>query len=95
MTKKITIEVPADFTAEQVKEVQEFAMVKVDRILRATEVVPVAIKEANDTKVDECLLAMNLRTKFAKVEEKPVEEPKEEFIVDGEPIKPLDDSLRL
>ena len=75
-TQKITIEVPADFTAEQVKEVQEFAMVKVERILRATEVVPVAIKEANDAKVDECLVAMDLPTKFTKVEEV-VEEPTE------------------
>ena len=78
-TQKITIEVPADFTAEQVKEVQEFAMIKVERILRASEVVPIEIKEANDAKVDECLTAMSLPTKFAKVEEvvediKPVEE---------------------
>ena len=67
-TQTITIEVPADFNAEQIKEVQEFAMVKVERILRATEVVPVEIKEANDTKIDECLVAMELPTKFAKVE---------------------------
>ena len=70
----MTLRNQADFTAEQIKEVQEFAMIKVERILRATEVVPVAIKEANDTKIDECLIAMNLPTKFTKVEVKPIEE---------------------
>jgi len=64
MTKEITISVPSDFTDEQVKEVQNFAMVKVERILRATEVVPTNIKETNDTKVDECREATGLEPKY-------------------------------
>jgi hypothetical protein len=65
---KIEIQVPDEFTAEQVKEVKEFAIIKVERIVRATEVVPVEIKDGNDTKIDDLLVAMGLPTKYAVAE---------------------------
>ena len=68
-TKKVTIEVPDSFTAEEIAQVQDFATVKIDRILRANEVVAKELKDTNDTKIDECRVAMGLTAKYAKVEE--------------------------
>ena len=75
-TKKITIEVPENFTDEDVKAVKDFATVKIDRIVRANEVVATQVKEANDIVVDECRKAMGLTAKYEKVVEEVIE-PKE------------------
>ena len=68
-TKQVTIEVPDSFTDEQCKEVQDFATVKIDRILRANEVVAENIKTTNDTTIDECREAMGLTPKYKAVED--------------------------
>ena len=82
MTKKITLEIPESL--EEV-EVAEWVKVKVERHLRA-------IEEAKKVSIDEVIKPM-----MADFDEKNglKKEVKEEVIVDGEPIKPLDDSLRL
>lgn len=53
MSQKITIEVPDDFTEEQIKSVKEYAIIQVERFVRTNEEIPVATKEANDLKVDD------------------------------------------
>jgi hypothetical protein len=90
MTKKITLEIPSSL---EEKEVAEWVKVKVERHLRA-------IEEAKVASVDEIIKPMMAEfdeKNGLKVAEKVSEEQAkvEEVIVDGEPIKPLDDSLRL
>jgi hypothetical protein len=82
MTKKITLEIPSSL---EEKEVAEWVKVKVERHLRA-------IEEAKKVSIDEVIKPM-----MAEFDEKNglKKEVKEEVIVDGEPIKTLDDSLRL
>jgi copper chaperone CopZ len=82
MTKKITLEIPNSLSEV---EVVEWVKVKVERHLRA-------IEEAKKVSIDEVIKPM-----MAEFDEKNglKKEVKEEVIVDGEPIKTLDDSLRL
>ena len=81
-TKKIELEVPTTLSDEDIKT---WVKVKVERHLRA-------IEEAKVASVDEIIKPM-----IAEFDEKNglKKEVKEEIIVDGEPIKTLDDSLRL
>ena len=82
MTKKITLEIPESLSEV---EVAEWVKVKVERHLRA-------IEEAKKVSIDEIIKPM-----MAEFDDKNglKKELKEEVIVDGEPIKTLDDSLRL
>jgi hypothetical protein len=82
MTKKITLEIPESLSEV---EVAEWVKVKVERHLRA-------IEEAKKVSIDEIIKPM-----MAEFDDKNglKKEVKEEVIVDGEPIKTLDDSLRL
>ena len=84
-TQIIKVEVPV--TLDE-KEVLEWVKIKVERHLRA-------IEEAKVVSVEEIIKPMLAdfdEKNGLKAEVKPIEEVKEEIIVDGEPIKPLDDT---
>lgn len=74
MTQDITVKVPDTFTAEEKKAVQEFAAIKVERIIKANNpAIDETKKEANEDEVDAVLKAMSLDAKYTKEEVK--EEP--------------------
>jgi hypothetical protein len=73
--KTIEIKVPDSFTEEQEIRVKEYAVVQMERIIRATEIPPVEVREANDKIVKDIRVEMGL-----------VKESEEAEIID-EPIK--------